>query len=253
MDADDAAAGRTDLVRRVILSSGLEPGSEHPCSYLPDRQARNLAFSATRLPPGIYHSLMDLNYRRSGMVFYRPVCERCRQCRALRVLVGDFRPNRAQRRCRRRNQDLSLEVAAPSPTEEKHDLFRRYLGRRHDDQMDSSWSEFCSFLYASPLRTMEMTWRLGDRLVMVGIVDLEPEAASTVYCYFDPEQGVRSLGVFNILCTIDLCRQERCDLLYLGYYIRDCGKMNYKIAFRPCEILQDDDSWQRFERPPALR
>jgi arginine-tRNA-protein transferase len=238
---------RTESLRRAIEQGKLEPGWEHPCSYLPGLSARHQAFIASRLAPGIYHSLMDLNFRRSGSVFYRPACGRCRECRAIRVPVDEFQPSRAQRRCWRRNQDMYVELGEPAPTHEKHQLYRRYLAMRHDRQMGGAWAEFCEFLYDSPVQTIEVTFRLAERLVAVGIVDAEPDALSTVYCYFDPDEPQRSLGVYNVLWTIEHCRRQHVPYLYLGYYVRDCAKMNYKAGFRPCELLGPDGQWRRME------
>jgi len=247
MPAESTRAVRTQSVARALERSGLEPGPERPCAYLPGRSARDLAFRASRLPPGTYHALMDLNFRRSGAVFYRPACRCCQQCRALRVGVDAFTPNRTQRRCWRRNQDLIVRAGRPLATEEKHRLFRAYLACRHGREMDDSWDGFTSFLYHSPLDTIEVVYRLGSRLVAVGIVDVEPETASTVYCYFDREFDRRSPGTFNVLWTIDYCRQRGFAHLYLGYYIPDCPKMNYKAHFRPCEVLEADGTWQGIE------
>jgi arginine-tRNA-protein transferase len=69
-----------------------------------------------------------------------------------------------------------------------------------------------------------------------------------LYCYFDPDEVKRSLGVFNVLWTIDFVREQRIPYLYLGYYIRECAKMNYKIDYRPCEVLVAEGTWQRWER-----
>ncbi len=248
MSAEPNRAARTESIRQALERSGLEPGPERPCPYLPGRQTRNVAFRASRVPPGMYHDLMDLNFRRSGSVFYRPACRHCQQCRALRVLVDEFEPSRTQRRCRERNRDLAVQVGAAEATEEKHRLYRDYLTRRHDREMDDSWDGFTDFLYDSPLETIEVVYRLSDRLVAVGLVDVEPETASTVYCYFDPALAGRSLGTFNVLWTIDYCRRRRFEHLYLGYYVPDCGKMSYKANYRPCEVLDPDGTWRRFDR-----
>ena len=215
---------------------------------MPGQTARSQAFVASSLAPGIYHSLMDLNFRRSGSIFYRAACAQCQQCQAIRVLVDQFRPNRAQQRCWRRNQDVTVELAEPVPTNEKHALYRHYLEERHDRQMGGLWNEFCEFLYNSPVHTIEVIYRLDGRLVAIGIVDVEPEALSTVYCYYDLAQPARSLGVFNILWMIEHSRRERVPHLYLGYYVRDCAKMNYKANFRPCEVLGPDGQWRRIPR-----
>lgn len=241
-DEQGSAADRLSL-RDLIRSVGLEPGPEQPCSYLPGRQARMIAFRADELPPGLYQSLMDLNFRRSGDVFYRPVCDACRQCAAVRVPTGTFQPNRSQRRCRLRNQDIEVRVEQPTPTEEKHALFQRYLRARHDRQMSGDWDDFCDFLYSSPINTLEVVYRLDGVLVGAGILDVEPEAVSTVYCYFDPELPARSIGTFNILWTIEYCLSRGIPYAYLGYYVADSRQMRYKINFRPCELLSGDDCW----------
>ena len=239
-------AEREPISQREAFQQALEalgPGPEHPCAYRPGYLARNVALRIAHLPPGVYHALMDLNFRRCGSVFYRPACGRCRECRALRVEVEMFRPNRSQQRCWRRNQDLAVDVGDAVPTEEKHALFQRYLQRRHDQEMSNSWRDFCAFLYDSPIKTAEVVYRLDRRIVSVGIFDVEPQAVSTVYCYFDPDLAQRSLGMLNVLWTIRYCRRQRVPYLYLGYYIHDCHKMNYKADFRPCEILGADNHW----------
>ena len=110
--------------------------------------------------------------------------------------------------------------------------------------MDDRWDSFVGFLYASPVRTIEVAYRLEGRLVAVGLLDLLPTSASTVYCYFDPALADRSLGTFNVLRSIDACRDKDLPYLHLGYFIPDCPKMSYKINFKPCDILQPDATWQ---------
>ncbi|HOW70962.1 MAG TPA: arginyltransferase [Phycisphaerae bacterium] len=222
------------------------PGTERPCSYLPNRLSCAVSFMTASLSPGLYHSLMDQNFRRSGRLFYRPTCRQCDQCQAIRVPVGEFRPDRAQNRCLRRNRDLSVEVGDPDPSAEKYDLFRRYLDTRHDGKMADSPREFVEFLYDSPIVTREVVFRLGAGLVGAAIIDVEPKAVSTVYCFFEPDLPERSLGTFNILWSIAYCRQLGVPHLYLGYYVRDCRKMNYKSRFRPCEVLDVDGNWKRY-------
>lgn len=188
---------------------------------------------------------MDLNFRRSGSLIYRPVCHGCGQCRAIRVPVGEFKPDRAQRRCLQRNGDLGVEVGEPEPTAEKYELFRRYLDVRHDGKMADSPEEFAEFLYESPILTKEVVFRLDSRLVGAAIIDVEPEAISTVYCYFEPDLPERSLGTFNILWSVQHCRELAVPYLYLGYYIPECRKMNYKTRFRPSEVLDVGTGWHR--------
>jgi leucyl-tRNA---protein transferase len=237
-------------LERAIQRSGIRPGSPHRCPYLPGREARHLTIRPVPLLPGVYQALMELNFRRAGVGFYRPECEGCSECRATRVRVTSFWPNRSQRRCRARNADVVVRIADPVATLEKHDLYRRYLEARHDGQMDGSFTEYLGFLYSSPIKTLELQYRLDGRLFAVGIADLEPEAMSAVYCYFDPDQADRSPGTLNVLSMIDECRRLGIEFLYLGYYVEGCPRMSYKAAFRPSELLGQDGRW-RERQPPC--
>lgn len=201
-----------------------------------------MAFQVRRLPPGLYHSLMDLNFRRSGRIIYRPACDACQQCQAIRVRVDAFEPDRGQRRCRAANRDLTVGLCPPVPTAEKHALYRRYLRERHGGQMDDTWEAFRDFLYTSPVDTLEVVYRRAGRLVGVGILDFDGEAASTVYCYFDPDEP-GSLGTYNVLWSIAYCRVLAIPWVYLGYYIPDCGNMSYKQRFRPNQVLSTEGEW----------
>jgi leucyl-tRNA---protein transferase len=233
------------MLARAIEREGPGPGPTFTCPYLPGQAARNLIVVPSPMVQGVYHSLMDLNFRRLGAVFYRPACGSCQECRQVRVPVAEFHPSRSQRRCWTKNHDLEVEAAAPSPSEEKRKLYKHYLDSRHDGQMDGSPGEFYGFLYASTVQTLEVSYRLGGQLVGVGVVDVEPEAMSAVYCYFDPGMPARSLGAYNVLWLIEECRRRGIPHLYLGYYVRDSPKMNYKASYRPYELLEPAGHWSR--------
>jgi leucyl-tRNA---protein transferase len=240
--ATDARDGRERL-RRALLHAP-EPGPPFPCSYLPDRLARHQTLLAGDLPPGVYHALMDLNFRRLGDLVYRPVCDACAACRQIRVPVAAFAPSRAQRRCLARNADVAVTTGAPALTDEKADLYRRYLAGRHDGQMDGSAEELERFLYAGCARTIETCYRLDGRLVAVGIADVEPQALSAVYCYFDPGRPERGLGVLNVLRLVEEARRRGVPWVYLGYYVAGSRTMAYKAGYRPCEALTPDGRWE---------
>lgn len=239
---DTERSEQNEIARSLLRQIDLRPGPPHRCGYLPDRQARDIAFQVRRLPPGLYRSLMDLNFRRSGRIIYRPACEACRQCQAIRVPVAAFRPNRSQRRCLAANRDLTIGLCPPVPTPEKHALYRRYLRTRHGGQMAETWEAFRDFLYVSPVDTLEVVYRRAGRLVGVGLLDFDGGSTSTVYCYFDPEEP-KALGTYNVLWTIAYCRALGIPWVYLGYYIADCGNMSYKLRFRPNQVLTADGDW----------
>ena len=235
----------TRLLARALDRAKPPPGPPFRCPYLAGRVARQLTVLPRPLVAGTYHALMDLNFRRLGDVFYRPACADCDACRMIRVPVREFRPSRAQRRCLRRNIDLTVEAAVPAPAADKHALYRRYLAGRHDGTMDGSWPEYEHFLYSSPVESLEVTYRERGRLVAAAIVDIEPEALSAVYCYYDPAERPRGLGSFNILWLIEESRRRGLSYLYLGYYVAEAPRMSYKARFRPCEVLDPGLGWRR--------
>jgi arginyl-tRNA--protein-N-Asp/Glu arginylyltransferase len=243
------ASHHDERVRRlaaVLAKHGPPPGPAFDCPYLPGRQARQVLIAIDQPAPGTYNALMDLNFRRLGRLFYRPECDGCQECRMIRVSSTAFRPTRSQRRCWARNADVQVEAGPPEPSAEKHDLYRRYLAARHEGQMDGSQEEFEGFLYSSCIETLEVVYRIEDRLAAVGIVDAEPEAWSAVYCYFDPDLERRALGVFNVLWLLEECRRRGIPNLYLGFYVQDCARMSYKAGYRPHEIRRADGTWQPY-------
>ncbi len=218
----------------------------HPCSYLPDQQAANAFLDPTFTPgPGAYQMLVDQGYRRSGDHLYRPVCPDCHACLSCRVRTADFRPNRSQRRCWKRNADLQATIKPAAWSDEAFDLYRRYLNSRHadGDMANPDEESFRSFLYADWSDTRFIEFRLHGKLVSVAVVDLLPRGYSAVYTFFDPELGARGLGTYAVLWELEHARLQGLPLVYLGYWIEGSRKMHYKSRFRPLEVLRDG-CWQ---------
>ena len=86
--------------------------------------------------------------------------------------------------------------------------------------------------------------RLGKKLLAVAVVDELDRALSAVYTFFDPDHARRSLGTFAILYEINEARRQGLDWLYLGYWIKNCNKMNYKNAYAPLEYYRHG-AWTR--------
>jgi arginine-tRNA-protein transferase len=228
----------------LVDALGLEPSPEADCPYLADRRSRVVAIRPERLSPALYHSFLELNYRRLGDIVYRPACVSCQACRQLRVRVADFAPSRAQRRCLRRNAELRAECRPPQPQRETHEIYRRYLLRRHDGQMSGSWPEFLDLVGAVTPFTEEVLFHGPRGLVGAGLFDATEEALSAVYFYFDPGEARRSPGVFNVLWLVEECRRRRLPWLYLGYWVAASRRMAYKATFRPHQILGEDGRWR---------
>jgi arginine-tRNA-protein transferase len=218
----------------------------HDCSYLPGRKSISRAFMVGDMPGEIYHRFMDAGFRRSGKLLYQPICRGCRACQPIRVPVARFAPSKSQRRCRRKNEDVVVSLGEPKATDEKYALYLRFLagrfGRRTGDETGESFS---SFLYESPVETLEFTYRdSGGRLLAAGICDVCRESLSSVYFYYDPAEARRGLGTFGALTELETADALGIPYYYLGYWVAGCDTMAYKSSFRPYELLCSDGVWR---------
>lgn len=212
----------------------------HPCSYLPEQQATTL-FLDPSLPMSaeLYAALSERGFRRSGDHLYRPHCQHCQACVAARIPAAQFRANRSQRRILQRNRDLQVQAALPIFSEEYYRLYARYINSRHadGDMYPPSPEQFHSFLVRNLDFLRFYEFRLQGELLALAVTDVLPNGLSAVYTFFDPDQAARSLGRFAILWQIEECRRLGLEALYLGYWIKNCRKMNYKSEYRPLQLL----------------
>ena len=221
---------------------------EHPCGYWPERKARDLVLDPRdpRLPT-FYPNALDWGFRRSGDLVYRPHCQGCRACVAVRIPVAEFRPDRGQRRCAARNARVEARIVAAERTEEHLELYRRYLVSRHPKggMDDHGAVEFEQFLIGSWSEGRFLELREDGQLLAVAVTDLVPEALSAVYTFFEPGLESRSLGTLGILRQLEWAQRDSLRHLYLGYWIEGHRKMEYKKRFRPLESF-DGRRWRRF-------
>ena len=219
----------------------------HPCSYLDNRQAVTLfADPQARMNTTLYDRLAELGFRRSGSDVYRPMCRYCQACIPVRIPVARFQPHRRERRIGKRNADLIVTSQNSEFRNEHYDLYCRYIAaRHHGGSMDHPTPEgYLNFLRSPWCDTDFVEFRAAGKLLAVAVTDRLPHGLSAVYTFYDPEEAQRSLGTFSILYEIHEARRLGLDWLYLGYWIKDCDKMNYKNEFKPLEYYRNSN-WVR--------
>jgi leucyl-tRNA---protein transferase len=212
----------------------------HPCSYLDDRDARTLFLDPREtIDLATYTALTRVGFRRSGSHLYRPYCDGCSACVPSRVPVGAFRWSRRFRRIRQRNRDIEVTVGEPVCNGTNYDLYARYIRARHAEggMYPPTEAHFRSFLMSEWGNSSFLNLSLRGRLVGIAVTDRVGDGLSAIYTFFDPDYEERSLGVFAVLAQIEQCLANGIPYLYLGYWIRDCAKMSYKIDYRPIELL----------------
>jgi arginine-tRNA-protein transferase len=217
-----------------------------PCPYLTGKIERKL-FTALQ-GDGAAHLndvLSHQGFRRSQNVLYRPSCAGCSACLSARIVVGDFRPSRGQRRVLQRNADLERSSSSPWATDAQFALFRRYLDARHatGGMADMDSQEFAAMIEETPVRSRVVEYHAprtsgrGLDLVAVCLTDVLSDGLSMVYSFFDPDYAADSLGSYIILDHVAIAREAGLPYVYLGYWVPGSPKMDYKARYRPLEIF----------------
>lgn len=222
---------------------------EEPCTYLPDRTARQpLRMPLRALTGEELDQRLDDGDRRYGRFLYRQRCPACRACEALRVDVPAFRPSRSQRRVQRKGDArLSVEVGPVLVDEARVALFnehesRRGLRRRPEPLTVEAYERF---LVDTCADGVELRYHDGDRLVGIAVADRGATSLSAVYTYYDPDLEPLSPGTYSILAQVELCRAWKLRWLYLGLYVGACAELAYKARYLPHE-RRIGGVWTRF-------
>lgn len=137
---------------------------------------------------------------------------------------------------------MTVQRLAPDLSEEVFDLYRRYITARHSDgdMFPPSRDQFQSFLVEGRPEASFYEFRTSGKLLAVAVADELNGGLSAIYSFFDPDDKRRAPGVFAILWLIEETRRLGLDHLYLGYWIKQCQKMNYKMDYKPNEIYANN-------------
>lgn len=199
------------------------------------------------IPDHTMDAFLAAGFRRNGNTMYTMVCRECQGCVPIRLDPEEFAPNRNQRRTLARNRDLTVATGPLQITPDRLALCDAFLNTRYPGRHSTALDYYSGFFVNAVTNTMEISYRLDGRLVGVAIVDITLASLNAVYFYFDPALTARSLGTFNILTLVELCRQEGKEFLYLGYWIAEVPAMRYKAQFMPHYLLRGT-LWQRVDR-----
>ena len=228
--------------KKVLSTVRLYRSVPHPCSYKSGEQAETVFVDPDLvITKSLTSKMSELGYRRSGTNLYRPGCQLCQACIASRVPVELFHFSHSQKRIMRRNNGLRVVEQTDLTSDTVYALYSKYINTRHldGDMYPATRDQFETFIKSKMVSTRFHLFYDNDRLIMVSVVDQLEQGLSAVYTFYDTDFKNRSLGRYSILWQIARCQNMGLPYLFLGYWIKDCDKMHYKISFRPVELLLD--------------
>ncbi len=223
----------------------------YKCGYLPNKLAQSLIASPQHLIDAkIYNGLIEQGFRRSGKFAYRPHCENCRACIAVRLILSKFTPNRSQKRADKQHADLTARILPLHYSQHHYNLYASYQSLRHPDESageikthpEDNEEQYRQFLCQSNVESLMIEFtNANNQIKIISVVDIVSDGVSAVYTFYDALEPKASYGTYSIMWLADWAKNLNLPYLYLGYWIQNSPKMAYKQAFNSQEKLIDGE------------
>ena len=222
----------------------------YKCGYLPNKLAQSLIASPQHLiDANIYSGLITQGFRRSGKFAYRPHCENCRACIAIRLILASFAPTRSQKRALKQHADLTANILPLAYKQSHFALYTSYQALRHSDesagiQIDAQTDaeQYRQFLCMSNVESLMIEFcDAQGQVKIVSVIDIVQDGVSAVYTFYDASMAKASYGTYSIMWLAQWTKSLNLPYLYLGYWIEASQKMAYKQQFKPQQKLLDGE------------
>ena len=219
---------------------------ETKCPYLDNKSEKRLVTDLNN-NPFLFDELSLSGFRRIENWMYRPSCNNCTECKSYRINVKKFILTKSLKRIKKNNLEVSSLLKKNFASKEYYDLFSTYQNKRHTGSSMSSmtFEDFKSMIECSPINTQLYEFRnKAKKLIGLMLFDYQKDGLSAVYSFYDVKFEKNGLGNFMILELIELAKKLNLDYEYLGYYIKNASRMNYKLKFKQGE-LYSDGKWNK--------
>jgi arginine-tRNA-protein transferase len=227
----------TDIIEFSTLQS--------PCVYIPGKEMKMAYKYIKDCSLSLSTKLVQRGWRRFGHYYSRPACAGCNACQSLRIDVNSFVFSKSVRRVIKKNAQTRILVRKPSISQDHLDLYEKY--HRYMEKT-KGWEYYpvnmdsYADLYAKGFSSYgyEILYICDQKLVGVDLVDFLEDGLSSIYFYYDPEYRHLELGKYSLYKQIEMAKERLLSWIYLGYYVKECGSLNYKAQYKPHQILKDN-------------
>jgi arginine-tRNA-protein transferase len=215
-----------------------------PCAYLSGKKWRFEYFFASELNGRELDEFLRRGWRKFGEYYFRPCCGDCRECVPIRVMVGDYRPTKSQRRTARKCLVMDVRFTELVYRDEIFEIYRDHSMRRFGKESDPD--EFITAFYTPSCPSLQSEYYLDGELVAVGFLDRSDESLSSVYFIYKTAFERFGLGIYGAMREIEYAANQGLKYYYLGYWIKGNGRMAYKGSFQPNERYDwDREEWRQ--------
>jgi len=217
---------------------------EDTCPYLENKRIRAEYKYIYDCSKTLNSKLIYRGWRRFGRYFSRPICKDCKECLSLRILVQNFNFSKNQKRIFSKNQNTKVILRKPFLSNEHiflYDKYHRFMEeKRAWKRYDVNLHQYYNLYIEGALDFgYELAFFIDEKLVCVDLIDILDDGISSIYCFYDPEFSKLSLGKFSLLQEIKLAQYKNLKYIYLGYFVKKCQSLSYKVDYTPNEILKD--------------
>ncbi len=218
--------------------------SEHECGYFEDKNAVSVNNIFIEDCPSFFADmLMVRGWRRFGRGYFRPMCPDCDKCESIRVSVEDFEVSKTFRNIKNRNKETLHSLHRPEYSDEKLALHQKYhiersekRGWKLNDMDETKYIKM--FVEGAGEFGYEIRYFKDAKLIGVDYIDILLDGISSIYFFCDPDYSHLSLGTYSLLMQVEIAKQLGLRYIYLGYIVRENASLQYKLKYKPNEILQ---------------
>ena len=222
------------------------------CPYLPECIFVQDYFFARDLDEHEYGVLLNAGWRRFGKYFFRPNCPGCRKCIPIRIDVWALTPTGSQRRVISRGKNIRMEAVTPAASDEAWRVYRNHSAGQFG--RESNRKDFEQTFYDNVVPSLQTEYRLEDKLIALGFLDISDEGMSSVYFAFDPEWAKYSSGILSVFREAELVRLSGKRWYYMGYWVPECQSMDYKANYISHQLYDwEIKQWVPAEEHPSVK